>query len=461
MEYVINAANNSSIKNIHKTKQLVIFFFKFLLIKLYISSCVSFFFNSNYIKVCNKKCVLYNQKVLILNFECRNNYPVVKCTYCRAEFQQNSKGSTSSICAKCAQNVKHYGKPTACENCSVLAAFIGNRCQRCVNSEKKWGPPLVCEQCKLKCAFDRPERRKVDGKLMCWLCDQAYKRVLAKTRKSQDLILKTSRSSSSILDSSSKSNTPTNNGQNFTSNQVLTSSSSFEGMTVLERLTKLATSGGSSRGNTPPVDAKQEGENRLADKVPSAGEEDIKDEKDKQRSHNRHHHRKHHHHHHRTSHSKRHHQKEEEETTDAKKQKSEKNSTNGVTASSSTSAAAISTPKSTGSTISETGMDTATSENVILITQLREQIESLKKQMSTKDQQLLEKDKKITELKAQMYESDKEFRSKVQAMQRGHATAIETLQIKNRELTRQVSSLTKSKKTVEPSSLSLNQLLQG
>ncbi|KAK0045552.1 protein FAM76A [Biomphalaria pfeifferi] len=386
--------------------------------------------------------------------ECRNNYPTVKCTYCRAEFQQNSKGSTSSICAKCAQNVKHYGKPTACENCSVLAAFIGNRCQRCVNSEKKWGPPMVCEQCKLKCAFDRPERRKVDGKLMCWLCDQAYKRVLAKTRKSQDIILKTSRSSSSLIDTSSKSNTPTNNGEKFSSNQP--SSGSFEGMTVLERLTKLATSGGSSRGNTPPVEAKQEGENRSVEKVGSAGEEDIKEDKEKPRSHNRHHHRKHHHHHHRSSHSKRHHQKEEEESSDAKKQKAEKNSTNGVTAPANPAAAAtVSTPKSSGSTISETGMDTATSENVILITQLREQIESLKKQMSNKDQQLLEKDKKITELKAQMYESDKEFRSKVQAMQRGHATAIETLQIKNRELTRQVSSLTKSKKSVEPTSLTL------
>ncbi|XP_059166361.1 protein FAM76A-like [Physella acuta] len=389
--------------------------------------------------------------------DCRNNYPVVKCTYCRAEFQQNSKGSTSSICAKCAQNVKHYGKPTACENCSVLAAFIGNRCQRCVNSEKKWGPPLVCEQCKLKCAFDRPERRKVDGKLMCWLCDQAYKRVLAKTRKSQDLVLKPSKSSSSLLDSSSKSNTPTNNGQAFLANQGLSSSASFEGMTVLERLTRLATSGGSSRGNTPPVEAKQEGgENRLAEKATnfqerssSVEDEEVKEDKEKLRSHNRHHHRKHHHHHHR-SHSKRRHSKEEDESGDVKKQKSEKNSANGVAAT-----AAVSTPKSTGSNISETGVDTAASENVILITQLREQIESLKKLMAGKDQQLLEKDKKITELKAQMYENDKEFRSKVQALQRGHATAIETLQIKNREMTRQIASLTKNKKTVEPSSLNL------
>ncbi|KAK3770413.1 hypothetical protein RRG08_012156 [Elysia crispata] len=404
--------------------------------------------------------------------DCRNNYPIVKCTYCRAEFQQNSKGSTNSICAKCAQNVKHYGKPTACENCSVLAAFIGNRCQRCVNSEKKWGPPLICEQCKLRCAFDRPEKRSGNGKLMCWLCDQAYKRVLAKTRKAGgDLMaLKHSKSSSSLVDSSSKSNTPTNNGQSFPKTQ----GGSFEGMTVLERLTRIATSGGSSRGNTPPVlggggpQAPQQGSTQTAsatsegDKAPNfldkleaeaaaAVEEDdtaatgsaVNEEKDKSRQH-RHHHRKHHSHHHR-SHSKRRHSKEEDETGDGKKPKAEKSSANGVTA-------ATSTPKSTGTTMSEAIIDSANSENVILITQLREQIESLKKQVASRDQQLLEKEKKITELKAHMYETDKEFRLKIHNIHQSNNTVTENLQTKVRELTRQVASLSKGKKSSDTSS---------
>ncbi|CAG5120592.1 unnamed protein product [Candidula unifasciata] len=389
--------------------------------------------------------------------DCRNNFPVVKCTYCRAEFQQNSKGSTSSICAKCAQNVKHFGKPTACENCSVLAAFIGKRCQRCVNSEKKWGPPLVCEQCKLKCAFDRPERRKVNGKLMCWLCDQAYKRVLAKTRKTQDMVLKSSGLSSSSAESPSKLNSSANNGQNLQASQPVPSSASFEGMTVLERLTKLATSGGSSRGNTPPVDidrpVKVEGESRLAEKPQSSSDDAKSGEGDKEEKPHRHHHnhRKYNHHHHH-SHSKRHLSKEDEEAGDAKKPKPEKNQANGV------AAAAVSTPKSTGSNMSDPGVDTTTSENVILITQLREQIESIKKQIASKDQQLLEKDKKITELKAHMYENDKKFRSKITAMQQSHSIALETLQIKNRELTRQVASLSKSKKTTETTTLSLTAL---
>lgn len=59
-------------------------------------------------------------------------------------------------------------QPTACEYCSILAAFIGKRCQRCVNSERKWGPPSSCEQCKLKCAFDRSDdsKRKVKPKYL-------------------------------------------------------------------------------------------------------------------------------------------------------------------------------------------------------------------------------------------------------------------------------------------------------
>ncbi|KAK9872883.1 hypothetical protein WA026_020237 [Henosepilachna vigintioctopunctata] len=116
--------------------------------------------------------------------ECRGSFPVVKCTYCRSEFQQTSKGNTSTICKKCEQNVKAYGKPSACEYCNIIAAFIGNKCQRCTNSEIKYGPPVNCEQCKQKCAFDRhDDDKKVDGKLLCWLCTLSFKRALAKTKQ--------------------------------------------------------------------------------------------------------------------------------------------------------------------------------------------------------------------------------------------------------------------------------------
>ncbi|XP_026321807.1 protein FAM76A isoform X2 [Hyposmocoma kahamanoa] len=119
--------------------------------------------------------------------ECRGSFPVVKCTYCRSEFQQTSKSNTSSICKKCEANVKAYGKPTACEYCNIIAAFIGNKCQRCANSERKYGPAVTCEQCKQRCAFDRHDDSKkifqVDGKLLCWLCTQSLKRALARTKQ--------------------------------------------------------------------------------------------------------------------------------------------------------------------------------------------------------------------------------------------------------------------------------------
>ncbi|XP_044741664.1 protein FAM76A isoform X2 [Chrysoperla carnea] len=120
--------------------------------------------------------------------ECRGTFPVVKCTYCRSEFQQTAKGSTSTICKKCEQNVKAYGKPSACEYCNIIAAFIGNKCQRCTNSEFKYGPPVTCEQCKQKCAFEKPrdndDKKLEGGKLLCWLCALAYKRALARTKQS-------------------------------------------------------------------------------------------------------------------------------------------------------------------------------------------------------------------------------------------------------------------------------------
>nr|XP_048290089.1 protein FAM76A isoform X3 [Myodes glareolus] len=129
----------------------------------------------------------------LLSFqECRIAHPVVKCTYCRTEYQQESK--TNTICKKCAQNVQLYGTPKPCQYCNIIAAFIGNKCQRCTNSEKKYGPPYSCEQCKQQCAFDRKDdRKKVDGKLLCWLCTLSYKRVLQKTKEQRKHLSSSSR----------------------------------------------------------------------------------------------------------------------------------------------------------------------------------------------------------------------------------------------------------------------------
>lgn len=128
--------------------------------------------------------------------ECKGSFQVVKCNYCRSEFQQESSSTSksNSICKKCEHLQEQHGKPGPCAYCNIIAAFIGTKCQRCTNSEKKYGPPLSCEHCRQKCAFDRkdPEsKKKVDGKLLCWLCTMAYKRTLAKARQ-KDAILKSS-----------------------------------------------------------------------------------------------------------------------------------------------------------------------------------------------------------------------------------------------------------------------------
>lgn len=112
--------------------------------------------------------------------KCRGDFPVVKCTYCRSEFQQESKSKTSSICKRCEQCVAQYGKPTSCQFCQLPAAFVGGKCQRCSSYNKRYGPPKTCEQCKQKSAFDKGD----DARLMCWACSCSYKRALAKTKQS-------------------------------------------------------------------------------------------------------------------------------------------------------------------------------------------------------------------------------------------------------------------------------------
>uniref|UniRef100_A0A673Z0V2 Protein FAM76B n=1 Tax=Salmo trutta TaxID=8032 RepID=A0A673Z0V2_SALTR len=261
--------------------------------------------------------------------ECRIAHPIVKCTYCRSEFQQESK--TNTICKKCAQNVKQFGTPKPCQYCNIIAAFIGTKCQRCTNSEKKYGPPQTCEQCKQQCAFDRKEegRRKVDGKLLCWLCTLSYRRVLQKTKEQRKGF------------SSSHSNSSLN-------------------------------------------------------------------EKD------------HHSRHHKSSSI----QKE----TPKKKPKLEVKPSNGDS-----------------SSITQS-MDSGGTDNFILISQLKEEVMSLKRMLQQRDQTILEKDRKLTELKADFQYQESNMRVKMNNMEKAHKEAMEQQQAKNRELLKQVAALSKGKK---------------
>ncbi|XP_023687715.1 protein FAM76A [Paramormyrops kingsleyae] len=264
--------------------------------------------------------------------ECRIAHPMVKCTYCRTEFQQESK--TNTICKKCAHNVKLYGTPKPCQYCNIIAAFIGNKCQRCTNSEKRHGPPQPCEQCKQQCAFDRKDdRRKVDGKLLCWLCTLSYKRVLQKTREQHKQLGGTSHASLSHKEQLS----------HYNSQKTLSTSS-------------------------------------LQNEIPK------------------------------------------------KKGKFDSISTNGDSFS------------------PDLALDSPGTDHLVIITQLKEEVASLKKVLHQKDQLILDKEKKITELKAEFQYQESQMRTKMNQMEKTHKDLVEQLQARNRELLKQVAALSKGKK---------------
>ncbi|XP_030372467.1 protein FAM76A isoform X2 [Scaptodrosophila lebanonensis] len=120
--------------------------------------------------------------ISVLIYGCRGSTSVVKCTYCRSEFQPATK--SQSACKKCEHYLGKFGKPNACECCKIVAAFGSSKCMRCASYEAKYGPPVQCDECKLRSAFDRrDENKKVNGKLLCWLCTCAYKRALLKAQQ--------------------------------------------------------------------------------------------------------------------------------------------------------------------------------------------------------------------------------------------------------------------------------------
>ncbi|XP_059913658.1 protein FAM76B isoform X3 [Gadus macrocephalus] len=295
--------------------------------------------------------------------ECRIAHPMVKCTYCRSEFQQESK--TNTICKKCAQNVKQFGTPKPCQYCNIIAAFIGTKCQRCTNSEKKYGPPQTCEQCKQQCAFDRKEegRRKVDGKLLCWLCTLSYRRVLQKT-KDQRKGFGSSNSSSSLGDKGQHSR-PHHHQQQHPHNRHSSSHHKLSGSLSPEQepgLWKQSHKSSSIQKETPKKKPKLE-------LKPSNGDSSITQ-----------------------------------------------------------------------------SMDSGGTDNFILISQLKEEVMSMKRMLQQRDQTILEKDRKLTEIKADFQYQESNMRVKMNNMDKAHKESMEQQQTKNRELLKQVAALSKGKK---------------
>lgn len=277
--------------------------------------------------------------------ECRGHYPVVKCTYCRSEFQQTTKNSTSTICKKCEQNVKQYGRPSACEYCNIIAAFIGNKCQRCSNCEQKYGPPVNCQQCKQKCAFDRKDDdKKIDGKLLCWLCTLSFKRALAKSKQSES---------------------------DRRAHMKLSTQHAAKHKEVKLR-------GHNRRPKRPDVT-----------KLPPPGEDG---------------------------------------------------------ADPSMPPAAKSARLSMASHRLADIIDPNSSDHVVAMTQLKEKNATLLKQISIKDALILNKEKMITELKANQFEVEKEFRKKIKDQETNSDKKVETLMNKIKSLQKEVAVLSKGAK---------------
>jgi len=84
-------------------------------------------------------------------------------------------------------------------------------------------------------------------------------------------------------------------------------------------------------------------------------------------------------------------------------------------------------------------------DHVVALTQLRETISNLHRQIAQKDKDILGKDRQITEIKAHSFTTENELRSKIKQAQREYDQKTESLQAKVKALQREVAALRKSR----------------
>jgi len=101
-------------------------------------------------------------------------------------------------------------------------------------------------------------------------------------------------------------------------------------------------------------------------------------------------------------------------------------------------------------------MDPNSSDHVVAMTQLKEQMASLQKQMAQRDAFLLTKDKQITELKAQHFTNEQELRNRMNTTVKDYEKKIETMSLKIKSLQKEVATLSKSAKKGANRSLTNN-----
>lgn len=73
--------------------------------------------------------------------------------------------------------------------------------------------------------------------------------------------------------------------------------------------------------------------------------------------------------------------------------------------------------------------DPTSSDHVVALTKLNDQVLSLQRQLAEKDKQLIAKDRQICELKADMAKQDRDARSKLQDTLKQHADKMSEMQV--------------------------------
>lgn len=91
-------------------------------------------------------------------------------------------------------------------------------------------------------------------------------------------------------------------------------------------------------------------------------------------------------------------------------------------------------------------MDPNSTDHMVAMTQLKEQIASLQKRLTQKDRELLAKDKFMTELKSKNFTSENEMRNKMKETEKFYEAKIDVLNKKVSGLLKEVAQLSKNTK---------------
>nr|CAB3244521.1 protein FAM76B [Phallusia mammillata] len=374
----------------------------------------------------------------------------VNCKYCLTDLK-NKNIVNRDICDRCDKNFLEHGEPRTCSYCQLQSAFIGGKCQRCASSLKKYGQPINCHKCNLKAAFDHSKAR-IQDLILCWLCYVTLQKDLRKgKRKHRNSGGKSSDKEETKKCKLEKSTSPNSCDQVW--KDLFGEDKDY-------------------RATNKPERARSEEKTVSSSSQRSASRDELR----KKAQHN-------------SRKAQAEHRKREKETHKHSRssfesklqsfektmtpEKSEKTSTpEGATGATkpdsnkSTPRLAVGTGESksdneasstpsmllkptdrirNGSIMELGAVPVVNDNNIVTVTKLREEISSLKKQLSKKDQALLEKDKQISRLKVEHLQEERSLQAKLRSQEEEFLKSKEAAMSKNHELLKKISQLSKGK----------------